>query len=47
MSDPGAASGDDPPGSGGASVDEQVSGDEEYVDVDYERVSDDDSTRES
>jgi len=47
VSDPGAASGDDPPGSGGASVDEQVSGDEEYVDVDYERVSDDDSTRES
>ena len=47
VSDPGAAGGDDPAGSGGASVDEQVGGDEEYVDVDYERVSDDDSTRES
>jgi UPF0716 protein FxsA len=45
-SDPRAASGDDPAG-GGASVDGQVSGDEEYVDVDFERVSDDDSTRES
>jgi len=44
----GPASGDDPAGDGQSTAGQQAGGEEEYVDVDFERVSDDDeSTRES